>query len=129
MSKALSIRQPWAELILQGRKTIETRRWKTNFRGTFYIHAPKKIDLEACKHFGIDPDSLSTSALLGKAEVVDVKEYDHETFRADAQEHQAGFYGFEAPIFGFVLRNIERLNESVPAKGSLNFFEVDMNGE
>ena len=31
--KALSIRQPWAELILQGRKTIELRTWKTSYRG------------------------------------------------------------------------------------------------
>ena len=31
--KALSIRQPWAELIMQGRKTLELRTWRTNYRG------------------------------------------------------------------------------------------------
>lgn len=37
--KALSIRQPYAQLIAEGIKPIENRSFKTNFRGTFYIHA------------------------------------------------------------------------------------------
>lgn len=37
--KALSIRQPWAWLILHGGKDIENRSWNTNFRGRFLIHA------------------------------------------------------------------------------------------
>jgi ASCH domain-containing protein len=41
----LSLRQPYAELVPAGRKTIEeTRTWKTNFRGKFLIHASKAID-------------------------------------------------------------------------------------
>ncbi|MDQ6866633.1 MAG: ASCH domain-containing protein [Thermoproteota archaeon] len=42
--KGLSLRQPYAELVVDGRKTIETRRWNTNFRGKFLIHASKSID-------------------------------------------------------------------------------------
>ena len=45
--KALSIKQPYAELILQGKKKIELRKWNTNFRGEFLIHASKIPDLEA----------------------------------------------------------------------------------
>jgi len=40
--KALSIKQPWASLIAQGKKTIETRTWKTNYRGPLLICASKK---------------------------------------------------------------------------------------
>lgn len=37
--KALTIRQPWASLIALGVKTIETRSWRTNYRGPIAIHA------------------------------------------------------------------------------------------
>jgi hypothetical protein len=37
--KALSIRQPWAWLIVNGHKDIENRDWATNFRGRVLIHA------------------------------------------------------------------------------------------
>lgn len=39
--KALSIKQPWASLIVHGIKDIENRTWKTNFRGRIYVHASK----------------------------------------------------------------------------------------
>ena len=42
--KALSIRQPWAYLIVHGFKDIENRNWRTAFRGRVYIHAGQKFD-------------------------------------------------------------------------------------
>ena len=39
--KAITIFQPWASLIALGVKTIETRSWKTNYRGPLAIHAAK----------------------------------------------------------------------------------------
>jgi len=42
--KALSLKQPYAELILQGKKKIELRTWNTKFRGEFYIHASLTAD-------------------------------------------------------------------------------------
>jgi hypothetical protein len=35
--KALSVKQPWASLIAQGKKTIETRSWPTDYRGELLI--------------------------------------------------------------------------------------------
>jgi hypothetical protein len=40
--KALSVRQPWANLIAQGRKTVETRTWPTAYRGDLVICSSKK---------------------------------------------------------------------------------------
>ncbi|MFA6927000.1 MAG: ASCH domain-containing protein [Bacteroidales bacterium] len=40
--KALSVRQPWASLIAIGRKTIEVRTWRTNYRGPLVICASKR---------------------------------------------------------------------------------------
>lgn len=36
---ALSIRQPWAWLIVNGHKDIENRSWSTQVRGRFLVHA------------------------------------------------------------------------------------------
>lgn len=42
--KALSIRQPWARLIVNGHKDIENRDWDTRYRGFLLIHAGKQAD-------------------------------------------------------------------------------------
>jgi hypothetical protein len=39
--KALSLHQPWADAIALGKKSWETRSWKTNYRGVLAIHATK----------------------------------------------------------------------------------------
>jgi len=44
--KALSIKQPWANLIASGFKTIETRKWKTKHRGQLLIVSSKLPDIE-----------------------------------------------------------------------------------
>ena len=51
--KCLSVCQPFAELIVQGKKTIELRKWNTNFRGEFLVHAAKNILIEDCKRMKI----------------------------------------------------------------------------
>lgn len=45
--KILSIRQPWAELIVRGIKDLENRDWSTRFRGPLLVHAGKKFEDEA----------------------------------------------------------------------------------
>lgn len=40
--KAISVRQPWASMIAQGGKTVETRIWSTEFRGDLLIVSSKK---------------------------------------------------------------------------------------
>lgn len=39
--KALTICQPYAELILRGEKRVENRTWPTSYRGRMYVHAGK----------------------------------------------------------------------------------------
>ena len=44
--RALSIRQPWAWLIVNGHKDIENRSWRTKYRGPFLVHAGLKVEKE-----------------------------------------------------------------------------------
>ena len=48
--KVLTIKQPWATLIMQGDKRFEFRSWQTKYRGDLLIHAGKGIDKEDIKH-------------------------------------------------------------------------------
>lgn len=61
MKKVITVRQPWATLLASGKKRIETRSWKTNYRGELYIHASMKDPL-----FGISdmPDGAWHKALI-----------------------------------------------------------------
>lgn len=54
--KLLSVRQPWANLIAMGHKSIETRSWPTKYRGPLAIHAGKKT---------IDDDGLDLLFAVG----------------------------------------------------------------
>lgn len=43
--KAISIKQPWVDLIISGKKTIETRKWKTSYRGPLLLVSSKKPEI------------------------------------------------------------------------------------
>ena len=118
--KALSLKQPWAELILQGKKTIETRKWNTNFRGSFYIHASKNIDKDMIAE--LKSFNITRGALIGKANLTEVKEYKSEKdFHKDDKKHLAKNLKFRK--YGFILSDITRI-KPIPYKGQLNFFNV-----
>ena len=118
--KALSLKQPYAELILQGKKTIELRKWNTRFRGPFLIHASKNPDSKAMKQFGFS--ELPTGGIVGQAALVDVKQYlSSEEHAKDKNKHLASdVWG----NYGFILENTKRLPIK-PCKGKLNFFDID----
>ena len=119
--KALSLKQPWAELILLGKKTIELRKWKTNFRGKFFIHASKNFDKSMLESYGLN--NLVTGAIVGEVELIGVKIYNNEEeFLKDSNKHLAK--EFKYGKYGFILRNMKRI-KPVPYKGKLNFFEVE----
>ena len=72
---ALGIRQPWCELILRGRKTLEIRSRSTEVRGTIYVYAAKKFSdlpgLDAVvEREGVDLESLPRGGLVGTVEIV-----------------------------------------------------------
>lgn len=46
--KALTLHQPWAQLVAVGAKTVETRSWTTRYRGSLAIHAGKSKGATEC---------------------------------------------------------------------------------
>lgn len=123
--KCLSISQPFADLIISGKKTIELRKWNTNFRGEFLVHAPLKIQREDCKRLKIN-HKFVTGAIIGKAELYDVKKYNSKKeVNGDKRFHLAG-KKFQDGTYGFMLKNFRAFKIPIPWKGQLGFFDVDL---
>ena len=121
--KCLSLKQPYAEIAATGRKTIETRRWSTNFRGKFFIHSSKAIDKKTSCLLNIDCSKLPKGAVIGVACLYDVKKYtSKEDFLADKAAHFSD--NFSNPKYGFLLKDAKKLNEPIPLLGRLGFFNV-----
>lgn len=109
--KMISIRQPWAALVVSGIKDIENRTWPTRYRGPVLVHAPKqadKIDTDEIEfRFGV---RLSSELLLGG--IVGITE-----IVACIRPHPSKWYAPDH--YAFVLANSHPL-PFVPWRGGLS---------
>lgn len=69
--KVISIKQPWATLILEGLKEYEFRSWKTKYRGELYIHASKTCDNKNMKQFEKMNLDFPVGMIIGKVTLDD----------------------------------------------------------
>ena len=123
MIPALSIRQPWAWLIVHGFKDIENRDWPTNFRGRLLVHAGQTMARryydETCEELlrmGLLPanmpayEDLPRGGFAGWTHVTDCRQHHPSPWKQDGSH-------------GFVLRDSSPI-PFVPWKGRLGFFNV-----
>ena len=109
--KALSLWQPWASLIADGRKNIETRHWELLYRGPLAIHAAMRVEKEACFDFGYDWKTIPRGAVLCIVGVQGCVRFPHPLAPPDE-------YGdFEEGRFGFLLTMLKKFDQPIPAKG------------
>jgi len=121
--RAISIRQPWAWLILHAGKDIENRTWHTGFRGRVLIHASKGCTR---KEFDDAMNWITLNADL-PLDFVEPKFEDlprggivGEVTITDCVKESASPW-WMGPV-GFVLQNPKAL-EFQPCKGALGFFD------
>lgn len=119
--KALSIRQPWASLILKAGKDIENRNWPTKVRGRILIHAAKgctagelsdALDFASGildRNVAATLDGMARGGIVGSVEIVDCV----------TESRSPWFVG----RYGFVLANPQPL-PFWPCRGQLGFFDV-----
>jgi hypothetical protein len=129
--KAVSIKQPWANLIAYGLKDIESRTWQTNYRGPLAIHASKKVDqagVEWLKGYFL-PDEInkfekSRGAIIGICNLKNIYRYSSE--RAFLDHFDRHFVPLNAMVkYGWELSNITPLDFPIPYRGALGLFEID----
>lgn len=129
--KVLSLTEPYATLIKNGSKTIETRSWKTNYRGRLYIHAssikiPKEYrDNEQLMSL-VNLNELNYGNIIYSCELVDCIEMTDkfiEDIKKDKNEYITGVYAVGR--YAWILKDINILDKPIKAKGHLgiwNFF-------
>lgn len=124
--KALSIRQPWASLIVAGVKDIENRSWRTTYRGPVLIHAAQTMtrpDFDDAVRFLTRQFSAAAvtrllpsyrylremrGGIIGRVTIVDCVSSSRSKW-------------FTGP-FGFVLEGAEPMHFT-PCFGKLGFFD------
>lgn len=119
--KALSVRQPWAWLIVNGHKDIENRSWPTKVLGTVLVHASKGMtrdEYEAAEQtigmHGMDIplpaiEDLERGGIVGTVDIVGCTPLSTSPW----------FFG----PYGFKLANAKPV-PFVPLLGKLGFFEA-----
>ncbi|HXG11428.1 MAG TPA: (5-formylfuran-3-yl)methyl phosphate synthase [Gemmataceae bacterium] len=127
---ALSLKQPWAALLVHGLKTIEVRRWPTARRERILIHAARVPD-ERPEAWNLVPSHLHEAAqlrggIVGAGDLIGCKRYaNRETFAADQAAHLNKPSWFDGPVlYGFTFANLTVLPFR-PCPGWMRFFPVD----
>ena len=122
--KILSVRQPWAYLIVAGYKPVENRTWNTSYRGPLLIHASLGTDpenfmpkqREYIESAGIViPEDLPRGAIVGAATLTDV--WDKKKFE------RPGIRWFEGP-YGFKMEDAVEFAEPIPWRGQLGIRDI-----
>lgn len=128
--KVLSLREPYASLIKEGIKTIETRSWKTNYRGQLYIHASlgkiKSNDLNTQKLLSYLTDKeMKYGQIIACVNLVDCQYMDEKfiiEINKKPKQKACGLY--EVGRYAWFLDDIEVLKEPINAKGKLGIWNL-----
>ena len=129
---AVTLWQPWASLVAQGAKHIETRSWLTSYRGPLAIHAAKRYtpDLQVMADqepfrsalAGIDPEGY-LGMVVAVAELVDCRLITADNI---PPEPERSFGDYRPGRFMWILRDICKLAEPVPVKGKQGLWVWEM---
>lgn len=125
--KALTLTQPWASAIALGLKRVETRSWKTAYRGPIAIHAAKGFPAfarefaETERALGRLPRQLPLSSVVAIARLVDIRPTAEIRDQLGDLERLYGDFG--TGRYAWLFDGIEELGHPVPARGALGLWE------
>jgi len=125
--RALTIQQPYAELVARGLKRVENRTWQTHYRGELVIHAGASqrwlaeadpLDIERAG------EDLAFGAIIAVADLVDCLSIrdltrDQSLFKHDLAEHE-----YATGPWCWVLDNVRRLQRPIIAPGRQSIWTV-----
>lgn len=123
--RALSVRQPWAWLIVNGHKDIENRVWSTRYTGQLLIHASKGMTRDEYEDVA---EMLAEEAPFRDMGIILPDRNVIERGGIVGIAHCNGSVDVcDSPWFfgpcGFVLSQ-QRAFPMIPFKGQLGFFDV-----
>lgn len=145
----LTVKQPFASLIVVGIKDIENRTWPTKFRGRVLIHAAKSAEYDGTpspyaalfllarfhniltleQKEKVIQQSRIRSSIVGSVEIVDCV-INHTSiwaeksvYHGEVVEKVNGEGEIIKPIYNWVLANPIIFPEPIPANGKLSFWD------
>lgn len=134
--RALTICQPYAELIARGVKLVENRTWEMLYRGPLLIHAGKSRKFLSGDNYGIPLAEMQWGAVIAAVDVVACKhitQIEKERRKTHLIRQPGDFPSHlefllthehvEGP-FCLVFTNIRRFQQPVPFKGAQGIFNV-----
>lgn len=130
--KVISLTEPYETLIKNGIKKIETRSWKTSYRGRIYIHAsltkiPKEWKNNSELMNLVDLEDLNFGNIICSCELVDciymTEEFIEKLKKDNYTEYVCGVY--EVGRYAWILDNVKVLDKVVAAKGHLGIWNYD----
>lgn len=135
--KALTLYQPYANLVALGKKRIETRSWRTRYRGPLAIHASRSFPRWAQLLVEQEPFASALTGADGRLPsiqdfprglviavcgLVDVYRIDPEYLPLEPELS----FGIYAPgRWAWRLENVQRVEPPVPAKGRIGLWEAE----
>lgn len=121
--KILTIKEPWASLIINGYKKYEFRSWKTKYRGKILIHASKGVDKENINYFSSFGLNYKPSYVLGEAYLDDCIEVTKD-FEDKLLKENAKVYGKTLGRKGYAwhLKDIKIYDKPYQVKGNLGIW-------
>ena len=125
--KVLTLKQPWATLVVEGYKEYEFRTWKTKYRGDFLVHAGLGVDKEALKRFEYLNLDYPKGCIIGKVTLTDCLLVDDnlkEELKRKNENVYLGAINKEIDEYAFKLENVKKI-EPIYVKGKLGFWEYD----
>ena len=125
--RGLTLTQPWATAVALGEKRIETRSWRTPYRGLVAIHAAKGFPRPA-REFALEhgfgpPERLPVSAVVAVARIVNMRPTGELARFLGRRELELGDY--TPGRWAWVLDDVSPLPSPIACAGALGLWRVE----
>lgn len=134
MIPALTVRQPWATAIIEGRKTVENRSWRTAFRGVIAIHAGVYLDVKhrgnpralELAYSGRPREDFDRGVVLGTVRLVDCHLQGDPRCEHECEGNPWAEWSFrelgQKPTFHWILTEPREFVTPIRARGALQLW-------
>jgi len=134
MPKVITLKQPWAQLVIQGHKQFETRGFQTSYRGELYIHSSGHFNtefIELCytepfKSCIKSPHYLRCGYIIGKVDLVKCESTSiikQTLIGSELGEREIAFGDYGPGRFAWLLEHPVIFERPIKQKGALSIWE------
>lgn len=126
--KVLTIREPWASLIINNYKKYEFRSWKTNYRGRILIHSGLTLEKNHASKFEKYNLNYGKGEIIGEATLTDcilvTEEFENNLYKVNPLIYSKSKH---TRNYAWKLENVIIYKKRIPCKGKLGLWNYDIN--